>query len=89
VLVVTPDAIVSEHVWYAGRSAVPADSVSVAVAVPEPAFATVKVVVPQPLSVTAASVPNWNVGRSKAMVSGVEVSKGELSAKLYEMEDGV
>jgi hypothetical protein len=59
----------------------------VAVAAPELAFATVKVVLPHPLSVTAARVPNWNVGRSRAMVSGVEVSNGELSAKMYVMED--
>ena len=88
VLVVTPVAIVNEHCWYAGRIAVPADSVSVAVAVPELASATVNVVLPHPLSVTDAREPNWNVGSSSAMVSGVLVSSGELRAKVYVMDDG-
>ena len=81
-LVVTPVAMVSEHCEYAGSVAPPADNVSVAVAAPVLAFATVKVVVPHPLFVTAASVPNWKVGSSSAMVSGVVISSGELSAKM-------
>ena len=87
-LVVTPVAIVSEHTVYAGMMAVPADSVSVAVDVPELALATVNVVVPHPLSSTDASVPNWNVGSNSAMVSGVPVSRGEFRANVYVMEDG-
>ena len=81
-LVVTPVAMVSEHIWYAGSVAVPADSVSVAAAAPELAPATVNVVVPHPLVVTAARVPNWNVGSSRAMVSEGDVSSGELRAKM-------
>jgi hypothetical protein len=89
VLVVTPVAIDKEHTVYAGSVAESAVSVSVAVDVPEPALATVKVVVPHPLSTTDARVPNWNVGSSSAMVSsGVPVSRGEFNAKIYVMEDG-
>ena len=87
-LVVTPVAIDNEHTWYAGSVAPPADSVSVAVAAPELAFATVKVVLPHPLSTTAARVPNWNVGSSSAMVSGVPVSRGEFRANVNVMDDG-
>jgi hypothetical protein len=88
VLVVTPVAIDNEHTWYAGRMAPPADSVRVAAAAPELAFATVKVVLPHPLSTTAASVPNWNVGSFSAMVSGVPVSRGEFRANVNVMDDG-
>jgi hypothetical protein len=88
VLVVTPVAIDKEHTVYAGSVADSAVSVSVAVDVPESALATVKVVVPHPLSTTAANVPNWNVGSSSAMVSGVPVSRGEFNANVYVMEDG-
>jgi len=66
----------------------PADSVSVAVAAPVLAFATVNVVLPHPISVTDANVPNWNVGSSRAMVSGMLISRGEFSANVYVMEDG-
>ena len=79
-------AIVTEHVWYAASVAVPTDSVSVAVAVPEPDFVTVKVVEPQE-SVGVASVPNWNVGKSSAIVSGVEVSSGTFRANVYVIDD--
>ena len=72
-LVVTPVAIVNEHTWYAGSTAVVAESVSVAVAVPVLSLATVNVVLPHPLSVTDARVPNWNVGSNRSMVSGVPI----------------
>ena len=89
VLVVTPVAIDNEHTLYAGSMAPPADSVSVAVLAPELALATVNVVLPHPLTATAASVPNWNAGSSRAMVSGVAlVSRGEFSANMNVMDDG-
>jgi hypothetical protein len=49
-LVVTPVAIVTEHSWYAFSTAVPAASVSVAVAWPVLAAVAVKTVLPHPLS---------------------------------------
>ena len=88
VLVVTPVAIVKEHASYAGRLADAADSVSVAVAEPEPADVTVNVVVPHPRFVTADNVPNVKVGSFRAMVSGVPLSSGEFSAKMNVMDDG-
>ena len=80
--VVTPVPTVTLHSVYALRVAVRASSVSVAVAAPVFALVTVNVVEPQPLALGVASVPNWNVGSRRAMVSGVVVSSGELSAKL-------
>jgi hypothetical protein len=48
----------------------------------------VNVVVPHPLPAALNDPPNLNVGRSSAIVSGVDVSSGELSAKMYEIDDG-
>jgi len=85
--VVTPVAIVTLHSWYAGRIAVVADSVSFAPAAPEFALATVKAVLPQPLRDGVATVPNTNVGNTNSMVSGVEISRGEFSAKMKVIDD--
>jgi hypothetical protein len=61
----------------------------VAVAVPVLVLLVVNVVVPHPLAVGVLNdPPNLNVGRSSAMVSGVDVSSGELSANMYEIDDG-
>ena len=86
-LVVTPVAIVTVQAWYALSVAVAADRVSVAVAVPELAFATVNVVLPQ-VSMGVANVPNWNVGSSSAMVSGVVISSGEFNVNKKVSDDG-
>jgi hypothetical protein len=80
--------MVTVHSWYALSVAVLASSVSVAVAAPVFALVAVNVVVPHPLALGVASVPNWNVGSRSAMVSGVEVSNGEFSAKMYVTDDG-
>jgi hypothetical protein len=48
----------------------------------------VNVVVPHPLAAALNDPPNLNVGSSSAIVSGVDVSSGELSAKMYEIDDG-
>ena len=48
----------------------------------------VNVVVPHPLPAALNDPPNLNVGRSSAIVSGVDVSSGEVSAKMYEIDDG-
>jgi hypothetical protein len=60
----------------------------VAVAVPVLVLLVVNVVVPHPLPAALNDPPNLNVGRSSAIVSGVDVSSGEFSAKMYEIDDG-
>jgi hypothetical protein len=60
----------------------------VAVAVPVLVLLVVNVVVPHPLPAALNDPPNLNVGRSSAIVSGVDVSSGELRAKMYEIDDG-
>ena len=76
------------HSWYAFSVAVCADNVSVAVAVPVLALLLVNVVVPHPLIVAVANDASLNVGSSNAILSGVVVSSGEFSAKMYEIDDG-
>jgi hypothetical protein len=58
------------------------------VAVPVLVLLVVNVVVPHPLAVAVTEPANLNVGSRSAMVSGVVVSSGELSAKMYVMDDG-
>ena len=80
--------IVTIHSWYALSVAACADNVSVAVAVPVLALLLVNVVVSHPLIVAVANDPaNLNVGSSSVIVSGVLVSSGEFSAKMYEIDD--
>jgi len=87
-LVVTPVAMVTEHSSYALSTAVPAASVSVASASPVLAAVAVKTVLPHPLSAGDPSVPNWNAGSTKAMLStGLPVSRGEFRAKLNVIDD--
>lgn len=66
---VTPVATVTVHATYAVSVAVAAVNVSVAVDVPELALATVQVVVPHPVLVTEARVPNVKLGSTRANVS--------------------
>ena len=81
-LVVTPVAMVTVHAWYALSMAVLAVSVSVAAAVPVPVLLAVKAVLPHPLMLGAANVPNWKSGSTKSMKStGVPVSRGVFNVK--------
>jgi hypothetical protein len=59
----------------------------VAVAVPVLVLLVVNVVVPHPLIEAVNDPANLNVGSNSAMVSGVVVSNGEFSAKMYEIDD--
>ena len=86
---VTPVAMVTVHATYALSIAVLADSVSVAVAVPVSVLLAVKAVVPHPLTVGAASEPNWKSGSTSAMKStGLPVSRGVFNANANVMGDG-
>jgi hypothetical protein len=60
----------------------------VAVAVPVLVLLVVNVVVPHPLAAALNDPPNLNVGSRSAMVSGVDVSRGTFSARVYVMDDG-
>ena len=86
---VTPVAMVTVHATYALSTAVLAFNVSVAVAVPVSVLLAVKAVVPHPLTVGAASEPNWKSGSTSAMVSslGVAVSRGVFRANANETDD--
>ena len=80
--------MVTVHAWYALSMAVLAVSVSVAVAVPVSVLLAVKAVLPHPLMLGAANVPNWKSGRTSAMLSlGVPVSRGVFNANMNVMED--
>ena len=81
-------AMVTVHAWYALSMAVLAVSVSVAAAVPVPVLLAVKAVLPHPLMLGAANVPNWKSGRTSAMLSlGVPVSRGVFNANMNVMVD--
>jgi hypothetical protein len=88
-LVVTPVPTVTVHSDIAGRSAVVAVSVSVAVVVPELVAAAVNAVLPHPVDVLRlAGDAMTNVGSTNAMVSAVlAYSRGAFSSKVYETED--
>ena len=76
--------IVTVHCVPAVRVAVAAVNVTVAVAVPELAFAAVNVVEPQPLVVGVASVARVKVGNTMAMVSAA--ASNDVSEKVSEIE---
>jgi hypothetical protein len=86
--VVTPLSIVTVHRTPAFICAVAAVNVTEAVPDPDPATATVKVVVPQPLVVKSArtfgEVPNVKSGITRAMVSAT--FSGALSSNEYETD---
>ena len=69
-LLVTPLLTVTVHSWYAGRVAVAAARVSVAVAVPELLTPeSVNVVAPHPLAVMLLKAATPNVGKTRVIAS--------------------
>ena len=80
--------MVTVHAWYALSMAVLAVNVSVAAAVPVPVLLAVNAVLPHPLMLGAANVPNWKSGSTSAMLSlGVPVSRGVFSAKMNDIAE--
>ena len=85
--VVTPVAIVTEHLVSSVNSAVLAASVKVAVSVPELLVLASNVVVPQPNSIGEDREENENVGRTRAISSST--LSGALSENVNSMDDSM